>query len=185
MNYIDPKGTHSVKSRGFMSRDVQKAESDKNAIWDNELDDLNEDVKLYSKAELEEILGAKALRPSKISVKRLFVLQAIVTAISCIAWSAKGKPFGLESSAISALLGGLIAIVPAGLFALRAKVLAGKAAVSGASVFALVTGELIKIIATIAMFFLVIVLYPQLDWLPLLLTYVLVLKCYVLAWFLK
>lgn len=188
MNYIDPKGSHSVKSRGFMSRDVQKAESDRNAIWDNELDASKEDVKLYSKAELEEILGAKALRPSKISVKRLFVLQAIVTAISCIAWSAKGKPLGLDSSAISALLGGLVAIVPAGLFAMRAKVLAGKtskAAVSGASVFALVTGELIKIIATIAMFFLVIVLYPQLDWLPLLLTYVLVLKCYVLAWFLK
>jgi ATP synthase protein I len=49
----------------------------------------------------------------------------------------------------------------------------------------LVTGEIIKIIATVAMFVLVIVFYPELDWLPLLLTYVLALKCYLLAWFFK
>jgi ATP synthase protein I len=49
----------------------------------------------------------------------------------------------------------------------------------------LVTGEIIKIIATIAMFFLAIVFYPDLDWLPLLLTYVLALKCYWLAWILR
>jgi ATP synthase protein I len=53
------------------------------------------------------------------------------------------------------------------------------------AVAGLVTGEIIKIIATIAMFFLVIVFYPDLDWLPLLLTYVLALKCYWLAWILR
>jgi ATP synthase protein I len=52
-------------------------------------------------------------------------------------------------------------------------------------VFALVTGELLKIIATIAMFILVIKFYPDLDWLPLLLTYVLALKCYWLALILR
>jgi ATP synthase protein I len=104
------------------------------------------------------------------------------------AWSVKGKPFGLDSSAISSLLGGLIAIIPAGLFAMRAKLLATKAVgskVAGSSVVGLVTGELIKIIATVAMFFLVIVFYPELDWLPLLLTYVLALKCYWFAWILR
>jgi ATP synthase protein I len=110
--------------------------------------------------------------------------------LSCLAWawSVKGKPFGLDSSAISSLLGGLIAIIPAGLFAIRAKLLATRAVgskVAGSSVMGLVTGEIIKIIATVAMFFLVIVLYPGLDWLPLLLTYVLALKCYLLAWFFK
>jgi ATP synthase protein I len=57
--------------------------------------------------------------------------------------------------------------------------------VAGSSIVGLVTGELIKIIATVAMFILVIVFYPELDWLPLLLTYVLALKCYLLAWFFK
>jgi ATP synthase protein I len=86
------------------------------------------------------------------------------------------------------MLGGLIAIIPAGLFAIRARLLTKKVIESGVArlaVAGLVTGEIIKIIATIAMFFLVIVFYPDLDWLPLLLTYVLALKCYWLAWILR
>jgi ATP synthase protein I len=164
MNYIDPKPVDSVKSAGFMSGDGQKAQSVRNANWDSDLED-SEDF------------------PPP--VKRLLFLQGLVTLLSWAAWSAKGKPFGLDSAAISALLGGLAAIVPATLFAMRAKVLSSRTNVMGASVFALVTGELIKIIATVAMFVLIIVLYPKLDWLPLLLTYVLALKCYWLAWILR
>jgi ATP synthase protein I len=154
------------------------------------LDNSEELPKPLTRAELEVILGSEALEPSIISVKRLFALQAFVTMLSCFAWgwSVKGKPFGLDSSAISALLGGLIAIIPAGLFAIRARLLTKKVIESGVArlaVAGLVTGEIIKIIATIAMFFLVIVFYPDLDWLPLLLTYVLALKCYWLAWILR
>lgn len=190
MNSIDPRHTNSVKSQSFVPGVVQKAKADKNAIWDNELDNSDELSKPLTRAELEIILGSEALKPSIISVKRLFVLQALVTMLSCFAWgwSVKGKPFGLDSSAISALLGGLIAIIPAGLFAIRARLLTKKvieSGVAGLAVAGLVTGEIIKIIATIAMFFLVIVFYPDLDWLPLLLTYVLALKCYWLAWILR
>lgn len=190
MNSIDPKPTDSVKSRGFVPGVVQKAEIDKNATWDNELDSSEEPPKPLTKAELEKILGSEALKPSKVSVRRIFMLQALVTLLSCVAWawSVKGKSFGLDSSAISSLLGGLIAIIPAGMFAIRARLLATRtvrANVAGSSIYGLVTGELIKIIATVAMFFLVIVFYPGLDWLPLLLTYVLALKCYLLAWFFK
>jgi ATP synthase protein I len=154
------------------------------------LDNSEELPKPLTRAELEVILGSEALEPSIISVKRLFALQAFVTMLSCFAWgwSVKGKPFGLDSSAISALLGGLIAIIPAGLFAIRARLLTKKVIESGVArlaVAGLVTGEIIKIIATVAMFFLVIVFYPDLDWLPLLLTYVLALKCYWLAWILR
>jgi ATP synthase protein I len=189
MNSIDPSATNSVKSQGFVPGVVQKAETDKNAIWDNDLDNSEELSKPLTRAELEVILGSEALEPSIISVKRLFALQAFVTMLSCFAWgwSVKGKPFGLDSSAISALLGGLIAIIPAGLFAIRARLLTKKVIESGVArlaVAGLVTGEIIKIIATIAMFFLAIVFYPDLDWLPLLLTYVLALKCYWLAWIL-
>ena len=190
MNSIDPSATNSVKSQGFVPGVVQKAETDKNAIWDNDLDNSEELSKPLTRAELEVILGSEALKPSIISVKRLFALQAFVTMLSCFAWgwSVKGKPFGLDSSAISALLGGLIAIIPAGLFAIRARLLTKKvieSGVAGLAVAGLVTGEIIKIIATIAMFFLAIVFYPDLDWLPLLLTYVLALKCYWLAWILR
>jgi ATP synthase protein I len=190
MNSIDPSATNSVKSQGFVPGVVQKAEADKKAIWDNDLDNSEELSKPLTRAELEVILGSEALKPSIISVKRLFALQAFVTMLSCFAWgwSVKGKPFGLDSSAISALLGGLIAIIPAGLFAIRARLLTKKVIESGVArlaVAGLVTGEIIKIIATIAMFFLVIVFYPDLDWLPLLLTYVLALKCYWLAWILR
>jgi ATP synthase protein I len=190
MNSIDPSATNSVKSQGFVPGVVQKAETDKNAIWDNDLDNSEELSKPLTRAELEVILGSEALKPSIISVKRLFALQAFVTMLSCFAWgwSVKGKPFGLDSSAISALLGGLIAIIPAGLFAIRARLLTKKVIESGVArlaVAGLVTGEIIKIIATIAMFFLAIVFYPDLDWLPLLLTYVLALKCYWLAWILR
>jgi ATP synthase protein I len=190
MNSIDPSATNSVKSQGFVPGVVQKAETDKNAIWDNDLDNSEELSKPLTRAELEVILGSEALKPSIISVKRLFALQAFVTMLSCFAWgwSVKGKPFGLDSSAISAMLGGLIAIIPAGLFAIRARLLTKKVIESGVArlaVAGLVTGEIIKIIATIAMFFLVIVFYPDLDWLPLLLTYVLALKCYWLAWILR
>jgi ATP synthase protein I len=190
MNSIDPSATNSVKSQGFVPGVVQKAETDKKALWDNDLDNSEELPKPLTRAELEVILGSEALKPSIISVKRLFALQAFVTMLSCFAWgwSVKGKPFGLDSSAISALLGGLIAIIPAGLFAIRARLLTKKVIESGVArlaVAGLVTGEIIKIIATIAMFFLVIVFYPDLDWLPLLLTYVLALKCYWLAWILR
>jgi ATP synthase protein I len=190
MNSIDPSATNSVKSQGFVPGVVQKAETDKKAIWDNDLDNSEELPKPLTRAELEVILGSEALEPSIISVKRLFALQAFVTMLSCFAWgwSVKGKPFGLDSSAISALLGGLIAIIPAGLFAIRARLLTKKvieSGVAGLAVAGLVTGEIIKIIATIAMFFLAIVFYPDLDWLPLLLTYVLALKCYWLAWILR
>jgi ATP synthase protein I len=190
MNSIDPSATNSVKSQGFVPGVVQKAETDKKAIWDNDLDNSEELSKPLTRAELEVILGSEALEPSIISVKRLFALQAFVTMLSCFAWgwSVKGKPFGLDSSAISAMLGGLIAIIPAGLFAIRARLLTKKVIESGVArlaVAGLVTGEIIKIIATIAMFFLVIVFYPDLDWLPLLLTYVLALKCYWLAWILR
>ena len=190
MNSIDPSATNSVKSQGFVPGVVQKAETDKKAIWDNDLDNSEGLSKPLTRAELEVILGSEALKPSIISVKRLFALQAFVTMLSCFAWgwSVKGKPFGLDSSAISALLGGLIAIIPAGLFAIRARLLTKKVIESGVArlaVAGLVTGEIIKIIATIAMFFLVIVFYPDLDWLPLLLTYVLALKCYWLAWILR
>lgn len=175
----------SVKSHGFSNEDGQLPSIVKNNNRNDELADSEENAKPLTRAEMEALLGRALLRPSRVTVKGLLILQGLVTIISGLAWSATGNQFGLESSAISAIFGGLIAVVPGILFAARARVLSTRANALGSTVFALVTGELLKIIATIAMFILVIMFYPDLDWLPLLLTYVLALKCYWLALILR
>lgn len=175
----------SVKSQGFSNEDVQLPSVVKNNNRNDELADSEEYAKPLTRAEMEALLGRALLRPSRVTVKGLLILQGLVTIISGLAWSATGNQFGLGSSAISAIFGGLIAVVPGILFAARAKVLSTRANALGLTIFALVTGELLKIIATIAMFILVIMFYPDLDWLPLLLTYVLALKCYWLAFILR
>lgn len=174
----------SVKSRGFVATDAKSDYGTNNAGWDDD-DGLEESYPPLSKSELEGLLGPDALKPSKVTVKRILLLQVVVTVLSGLAWSAKGKAFSLDSAAISAVFGGLAAFLPATLFAARAKVLKGSLNLAGASIFALVTGELLKIIATVAMFVLVVLVYPGLDWMPLLVTYVLTLKCYWLAWLLR
>jgi len=175
----------SVKSQGFSNEGVQLPSVVKNNNRNDELAGSEEYAKPLTRAEMEALLGRALLRPSRVTVKGLLILQGLVTIISGLAWSATGNQFGLGSSAISAIFGGLIAVVPGILFAARAKVLSTRANALGLTVFALVTGELLKIIATIAMFILVIMFYPDLDWLPLLLTYVLALKCYWLAFILR
>jgi ATP synthase protein I len=178
---------NSVKSQGFGSEDVQMPNLVKNNNRNDELTDSEEYVKPLTRAEMEALLGPALLKPSRVTVKGLLIFQGLVTIISGLAWWATGDQLGSESSAISAIFGGLIAVVPGILFAARAKVLSTRTRVNalGSTVFALVTGELLKIIATIAMFILVIKFYPDLDWLPLLLTYVLALKCYWLALILR
>jgi len=177
----------SVKSQGFSNEDVQLPSVVKNNNRNDELAGSEEYAKPLTRAEMEALLGRALLRPSRVTVRGLLILQGLVTIISGLAWWVAGKQFGLESSAISAIFGGLIAVIPGILFAARAKVLSTRTRANalGSTVFALVTGELLKIIATIAMFFLVIMFYPDLDWLPLLLTYVLALKCYWLAFILR
>jgi ATP synthase protein I len=185
VNYIDPVPKDSVKSRGFSSEDSQASKVLKNDGWEGDLSDSEEFARPLTKTEMEALLGHALLQPSRITVKRLLILQGLVTIISAATWSATGKSFSLDSATMSAIFGGLAALVPSALFAARAKFLGGRSSAIGSTVFALVTGELLKIIATIAIFILVIVFYPELDWLPLLLTYVFTLKCYLLAWLLK
>jgi ATP synthase protein I len=176
---------NSVKSSSFVTDEQIKTSVVKKSSWDNDLEDLEEFKKPLSRSELEGLLGANTLKPSKMTIGRILLMQVAVTLLSGLAWSAKGKPLSLDSPAISAVLGGLAALVPALLFALRTRVMTGGVNVAGASILALVTGELLKIIATVAMFILVVVFYPGLVWFPLLLTYILALKCYWLAWIIR
>ena len=111
-------------------------------------------------------------------------LQLVVTLLSALAWSIVGNPKGLNLYTYSALLGGFIGFFPASLFALRLSTAKRmKNQNPGSLLAAIVSGEFIKIAVTIAMFVWVAFSYPDLQWIPLLVTYFVTLKCYWLAWF--
>ncbi len=100
--------------------------------------------------------------------------------ISCIFWD-DGR-IGVYT--YSAFLGGLIGVLPATLFLLRLEIARGaQRLTSGGFLSALVSGEVIKITATIAMFIWLAFNYAELKWIPLLLTYIVTLKCYLLGLF--
>lgn len=80
-------------------------------------------------------------------------------------------------AARSALIGGAIGWIPSALFALRLS--------ARVSVASWVVGELIKIGLTIALFVAAAVFLPALNWLALLVTYIVVLKTYWVALILR
>jgi ATP synthase protein I len=86
----------------------------------------------------------------------------------------------------SALVGGLIGFLPSALFLMRLEV-AKKSVKSspGGFLAAVVSGEFIKILATIVLFIGFALKQPDLKWIPLLVTYLATLKCYLLGWFWK
>jgi len=86
----------------------------------------------------------------------------------------------------SALVGGLIGFLPSTLFLMRIE--AAKKSVKsspGGFLAAVVSGEFIKILVTIVLFIGFALKQPDLKWIPLLVTYLATLKCYLLAWFWK
>jgi len=86
----------------------------------------------------------------------------------------------------SALVGGLIGFLPSALFLMRIE--AAKKSVKsspGGFLAAVVSGEFIKILATIVLFIGFALKQPDLKWIPLLVAYLATLKCYLLAWFWK
>ena len=110
--------------------------------------------------------------------------QIMATVICALVWSVFGSPRGLSLYTYSALLGGFIGFFPAALFALRMSVTKRvKSQNPGSLLAAVVSGEFIKIAVTIALFIWVALSYPDLKWIPLLVTYFVTLKCYWLAWF--
>jgi ATP synthase protein I len=86
----------------------------------------------------------------------------------------------------SALVGGLIGFLPSTLFLMRIEVAKKNIKSSpGGFLAALVSGEFLKILVTIALFIGFALKWPDLNWIPLLVTYLATLKCYLLAWIWK
>ena len=86
----------------------------------------------------------------------------------------------------SALVGGLIGFLPSALFLVRLEA-AKKNVKSGPGGYlaAVVSGEFIKILVTLLLFIGFALKQPDLKWIPLLVTYLATLKCYLLVWFWK
>lgn len=103
-------------------------------------------------------------------------LQGVASLVVAALWGLKGG-----NAAFSALLGGLVCVVPGALFALR---LSGAAARQDGYAFAFFAGEAIKVLLSIALFVLVAVGYPETDWLALLTSFIGVLQVYVFGFLL-
>ncbi|KVE35762.1 ATP synthase subunit I [Burkholderia sp. BDU5] len=142
--------------------------------WDVEQQEV--DVAPLTRAEAEALFGPEVSRPSRVTPYRVVMAQMVLSLVATLAWWLFSKSPG--AAAQSAFLGGAIGWVPSALFAARLRQ-------KGAdTVMGWVIGEVLKMGATIAMFVAVAWGYPGAHWVPLLVTYLLVLKTYwiALAW---
>ena len=143
-----------------------------------------EPYRVYSSEEMQALLQTSAGKNRLTLPWGVIAGQMLATIvgalISCIFWD-DGR-IGVYT--YSAFLGGLIGVLPAALFLLRLEIARGaQRLTSGGFLSALVSGEVIKITATIAMFIWLAFNYAELKWIPLLLTYIVTLKCYLLGLF--
>lgn len=101
-------------------------------------------------------------------------LQAAIAIVVAVAWLGLKGP----SAGASALVGGLICVVPSALFAVRLWAAARR---GGAFGTAFAVGELLKVGLTVALFFLVFRLYPGVDALALFVGFIATLQGYLFA----
>ena len=153
----------------------------------NQWDEYEEDTfKALSKAEMDALRQAKPKNFASINGWLIIGAQMALTLIiagSCYFFSVPGDR---TVYTYSALVGGLIGFLPSALFLLRLEAAKKNVKSSpGGYLTAVVSGEFIKILATVLLFIGFAIKQPDLKWIPLLVTYLATLKCYLLAWFWK
>jgi len=153
----------------------------------SELDDWDEPkeevYRVLTKAEMVALQQSNAKKYPALSPWKIILAQVLVTAVSMVVWSFFGEPVGVSVYTQSAFLGGLISVLPSVLFLARLE-MAKKSQIlnPGRFLAALVSGEFIKIVATLMLFVGIAYSFPGVLWVPLLVTYLLALKCVWLAW---
>jgi len=151
--------------------------------WD-EIEDNS--YKTLTKEEMDTLRKAKPRSFASINSWRIVLSQVAITLLigaACYLFSSRADK---SVYTYSALVGGLIGFLPSALFLMRIEVAKKNVKSSpGGFLAALVSGEFIKILATIALFIGFALKQPDLNWIPLLVTYLATLKCYLLAWFWK
>ena len=150
----------------------------------NEWDEPEEEViRVYSKEEIVALQQSDATKYRALSPWKIVLAQVLITAISMVFWSIFGEPVGVSLYTQSAFLGGLISVLPSALFLIRLELAKNTQILNpGNYLAALVSGEFIKIVVTLMLFLGVAYWIPGVLWVPLLVTYVLALKCVWLAW---
>ena len=151
----------------------------------NDWDEPEEEVyRVLSKEEMAVLRKSNALNHPPLSAWKILAAQVVITVLSMVIWGVFGEPVGESLYSQSAFLGGLISVLPSALFLIRLE-LAKKTQIlnPGNYLAALVSGEFIKIVVTLMLFVGIAYLVPGVLWVPLLVTYVLALKCVWLAWF--
>jgi ATP synthase protein I len=142
--------------------------------WDDDAEREEEAVEPLSHADAVRLFGVDSLRPSRMTPGKVVLAQVLVTVLSVVGWMLFANE--RAASGWSALFGGAVCVVPSAVFALRLWMARGRPSVGG-----LVVGEAIKVFTTVALFVLVVVLYKDLHWVPMLVTFLLALKTYWVA----
>jgi len=151
--------------------------------WDEREEDS---YKALSKVEMDALRKAKPKSFSSINGWFIVGTQMVLTLIIASFCYLFGELTDRSVYTYSALVGGLIGVLPSALFLLRLEVAKKNVKSSpGGYLTAVVSGEFIKILATILLFIGFALKQPDLKWIPLLVTYLATLKCYLLAWFWK
>ena len=150
----------------------------------NDWDEPEEEVyRVLSKEEMAALQASNAVKHPPLSPWRILAAQVVVTVLSMVIWSIFGGPVGVSLYTQSAFLGGLISVLPSALFLIRLELAKSMQILNpGNYLAALVSGEFIKIVVTLMLFIGIAYWVPGVLWVPLLVTYVLALKCVWLAW---
>ena len=159
----------------------------KQPINSPEWDEIEENsYKALTKEQMDALRKANPRSFASINSWWIVLSQVAITlfiAAACYLFSSRADK---SVYTYSALVGGLIGFLPSALFLMRIE--AAKKSVKrspGGFLAAVVSGEFIKILATIVLFIGFALKLPDLKWIPLLVTYLATLKCYLLAWFWK
>lgn len=159
----------------------------KQPLSTSEWDEVEEDsFKTLSKEEMDALRKLKPHSFTSINSWWVVLSQVAITVVIAAACYVFSSPADKNVYTNSALVGGLIGFLPSALFLMRIE--AAKKSVKsspGGFLAAVVSGEFIKILATIVLFIGFALKQPDLNWIPLLVTYLATLKCYLLAWFWK
>ena len=148
--------------------------------WD-ELED--EPIRIYSKEEITAMQQNNAAQYPPVAPWKIIAGQVLVTICSAVFWSFFGQSVGVSLYTQSAFLGGLISVLPTALFLTRLELAKKSQRLNpGRFLAALVSGEFIKIAVTLMLFIGIAYYVPGVLWVPLLVTYLLALKCVWLAW---
>lgn len=159
----------------------------KQLINKREWDEVESDsYRALSKEEMDALRKAKPRNFASLNGWWVVLGQVAITLLiagACFVFSSLADK---SVYTYSALVGGLIGFLPSALFLMRIE--AAKKSIKsspGGFLAAVVSGEFIKILATIVLFIGFALKQPDLKWIPLLVTYLATLKCYLLAWFWK